>query len=68
MAKIKNIMVNGRNLYATPTGFKLTYRGTVIPASALYGTLDKGQARRVRKAVRSLGRIDLASAPRMTTL
>lgn len=54
----------GSAVYATPTGFKLSSRGHVLPPSAVYSSLSKGEARKLRKASRAAGLPCHASAPR----
>lgn len=56
------VVLNGKALYATPTGIKITARGSVTPPSVVLGRLPKGEARRVRKAARAIGRLDIAAA------
>lgn len=51
-------------IYATATGLRIGRLGRVVPASLLYGGMAKGTVRRIRKACRRIGRVDLASAPR----
>ncbi len=65
MASLK-VNLNGRNIFATPTGLKATARGKVIPASVFFGTMPKGEARRLRKALRKAGEARKASEPRRT--
>lgn len=60
-----NVIVDGKPVYATATGLKLTARGRVVPASHLYGVLPKGTARKVRKALRKAGDVLKAAEPRM---
>lgn len=50
-----NVKVNGKTLYATPTGLKLTSRGKVQPAGQVLSALSKGERRKVRKALHRAG-------------
>jgi len=56
------VTLAGKPVYATATGLKLTARGKVLPAGALLAALPKGDARKVRKALRSAGKGGLAGA------
>ncbi len=49
-------------IYATPTGLRVGSRGKVQPAGPFFAGLNKGCARRIRKACRAVGRIDLSGA------
>lgn len=55
--KTKNIGIelDGKTLYVTPTGLKLGAKGKVLDTSELYRSLDKGQTRKIRKALRANG-------------
>jgi hypothetical protein len=52
-------------VYATPKGFKLGSRGKVIHPCQLYGSVSKGDARRIRKAAYRAGLHGHAAAPRV---
>lgn len=54
------------NVYATPTGFRFGAKGKVTPASEVYSSLSKGEARRLRKAAYKAGMIKHAAMPRIT--
>ena len=54
----------GTPVYATPTGLRKGAKGKVQPVGYLFATLDKGNVRRIRKAARSIGRMDIAMAKR----
>lgn len=58
--------VLGKTLYATPTGLKLTARGKVEPAGAVFAKLSKGEARKVRKALHRAGKVAMAAEPRQS--
>jgi hypothetical protein len=49
-------------IYATATGLRVGSRGKVQPAGPFFASIDKGCARRIRKACRKVGRTDLSSA------
>lgn len=53
--KIEGISINGQAVYATATGIKLGARGRVQSPADVYGTLYKGDARTLRKALHRLG-------------
>lgn len=63
--RVRYVPVPGfSNVYATPTGLKAGARGRVLPAGLFLGALGtKGAARRLRKALRRMGRPDLSGAP-----
>lgn len=51
------------NIYATPTGLKIGSKGKVLSAAeALKQIPDKGERRKIRKALHAAGRVDLAAA------
>jgi hypothetical protein len=56
------IVVNGKPVYITPTGYKATHRGKVLAPAQLYAQLSKGQRRKLRKAARKLGFVGHARA------
>lgn len=65
-AKKFSLVPGTTNVYATATGLKATHRGRVLPAGVFFGCLpSKGDARRLRKALRRMGRVDLAREPRV---
>lgn len=49
------VTLNGKPLFATPTGVKIGPRGKVTPDAEIFGVLDKGARRKVRKALRAAG-------------
>jgi hypothetical protein len=53
-----------RCFYATPTGLKIGAKGKVMPVSNVLAAMDKGEARRLRKALRAAGETAKAAAPR----
>lgn len=58
------ITINGHHLYVTPTGVKVTVRGKVEDTGSVLARVDKGTARRLRKALRRAGHHTKAAAPR----
>ena len=54
------------NVYATPTGFRFGAKGKVKPASEVYSSLSKGEARKLRKAAYKAGMVKHAAMPRIT--
>lgn len=56
---------NGKNVFVAKTGLKLGSKGKVTPAGKLFGMMNKGEARRLRKTLRSMGRTDMSSVSRM---
>lgn len=56
--------VNGKRVIITPTGLKLGSRGKVMKAGTVFATLNKGEARRLRKSLRVLGHPGKAGEPR----
>ncbi len=65
--KSKSITVNGASITLTPTGFKTSSKGKVIPPSTLLASVSKGTARRIRKEARRHGFIRHAGAKRFAT-
>ena len=59
------VEVEGREVFATPTGVKLSSRGRVLSAGELFGVLPKGEARRIRKALRRAGQAAKAGEIRL---
>lgn len=43
------VKIDGKNVMATPTGLKLGSRGRVQSPGEVFGLLDKGTARKLRK-------------------
>jgi hypothetical protein len=64
MKTTTSFSLNGKSVYLTPTGLKVTARGKVTPVGRFLGALSKGEARRARKALRKAGRKAWAGAPR----
>ena len=60
------ISYQGKPLYATSTGIKLTARGKVTPATVFLSSLSKGEARRIRKTLRRTGYAGHAGAKRVS--
>lgn len=56
------LKLDGKQIYLTPTGFKLGSRGKVITADELYRQLSKGNRRKARKFARKNGYNSHASA------
>ena len=50
------------NVYVTPTGFKVTSRGKVVPKSAFLQSLPKSERRKIRKECFRAGYYEHASA------
>ena len=50
-----NVVLAGKTIYVTPSGFKVTQRGKVMSASETYAKLNKSDRRRLRKTARRLG-------------
>ncbi len=61
-----SIEVNGKIVYATPTGLKLGSKGTVQHTGQFLGQHSKGEARQIRKALRKAGETNKAAATRVT--
>lgn len=59
-----DFQIGGKNVIATPTGIKISARGKVTNMSAAYGSMSKGDARKLRKALRAAGHIQHAAASR----
>lgn len=57
------VVINTTLVYATPTGLKLGPRGKVVPPGQLLAGLDKGTARKVRKACYRAGLHRFAAMP-----
>ena len=57
------VTISGVKLYATSTGLKFGAKDRVQSPGSVYGSLDKGTARRIRKACRRAGLIRHAAAP-----
>lgn len=55
---------NGKNVFAAKTGLKLGSKGKVTPAGELFAKMAKGEARKLRKKLREMGRADLSGARR----
>lgn len=67
MSKATKVATVGQNtIYVTPTGLKYGNKGKVMPAGCVLGSMNKGEARRVRKVLRTLGRTQHAAAKRET--
>lgn len=57
------VKIDSKAVFATPTGLKIGSTGKVIPAGDLYGTLNKGTRRALRKSLHNIGRVNDAAAP-----
>lgn len=55
---------NGKNVFVAKTGLKLGSKGKVTPAGRMYGMMNKGEARKLRKTLRGMGRVDLSAVSR----
>lgn len=55
----------GNGWFATPTGVKHTARGKVAAPGLAFGRMTKGEARKLRKALRRAGFARHAAAPRL---
>lgn len=58
------VTVGKLKFYPSSKGIAKTSRGKAEPAGSIYSTLSKGEARKLRKALRAEGYISLASAKR----
>lgn len=58
------INFNGKNVFVAKTGLKLGSKGKVTPAGAMFAKMPKGDARKLRKKLRDMGRADLSGARR----
>lgn len=63
-ARSVKIIVGKDTYYATPTGIKASSRAPVVRPEYAYARLQKGPARRLRKALRNAGFTGHASRPR----
>lgn len=65
-----NIKVNGLSFYVNPNALtaKVGSKGTTQPVGEVYRGLSKGEARKLRKTLRSQGFAGLAGVPRSTKL
>lgn len=61
-------LADGRKVYATPCGLKITTRGKVASPAKVLGSLSKGEARRLRKNCYRLGLRYHAAAERTLNL
>ncbi len=52
----------GKQIYVTPNGIKLTSRGKVVPVEVFLSGLDKGERRKLRKALYKMGDYTKAAA------
>ncbi len=55
------VAFDGQEFILTPKGIKRGAKGRVVPDGILLATLDKGSARRVRKALRRSGHVGRAA-------
>jgi hypothetical protein len=63
--RLSGLEVYGDAVYATSQGIRIGRTGSFVPASTVYGYLDKAQARRLRKALHAAGFGSQAAAPRI---
>lgn len=61
---VVKVQVNSGSYWATPTGVKVAAKGKVLDAGMVYSSLSKGDARKLRKALRAAGKPALAGARR----
>lgn len=61
-------VLNGKkvHVHVTEAGVKLNARSKEMPVEGLLGAVDKGQARKLRKALRAAGHPAKAALPRIT--
>jgi hypothetical protein len=62
-----DVRVSEKLVYATPTGLRLNSKGRVLPDGIFLGTVPKGTARAIRKALRSSGLTGRAGTPRQNS-
>ncbi len=62
-----NIEVQGKQVWVTPTGFKLSSKGKVVSTGEFLGSLPKGEARKLRKEMFKMGQKSKASAKRLAS-
>ncbi len=62
-----SISVQGKQVWVTPTGFKLGSKGKVTPTGEFLGSLSKGEARKLRKEMFKMGQKSKASAKRLAS-
>lgn len=61
--KLEGIETEFGPVYLTPSGIKAGHRGRVQdPLAFLSGISDKGLRRKIRRASRAVGRLDVAAA------
>jgi hypothetical protein len=66
MIQTKVTTIGRQNIYLTPADqIRVGAKGPPHPVEEVYGSMDKGKARQVRKALHRLGRVDLARLPRV---
>jgi len=58
------VRFHNTNVFITPTGVRFSSKGRVLDTSTALGTLSKGQARILRKALRASGYAGRAGMPR----
>lgn len=64
--KKTTLSINGQPIYVTASGkVRVGTKGSATEVSKLYGTMDKGAARKLRKVFRDGGMVSLAAAPRL---
>lgn len=59
------ITLDGKAVYATPKGLKLGARGPVEPTQRILSETDRGNARRLRKALYRAGMVERAALRRI---
>jgi hypothetical protein len=53
--QVKLVEINGKTYYATGKGIKVSSRGKVTLVQTVFGSLPKGERRKLRKALRAAG-------------
>lgn len=64
-AKNLNVQIDGKSLFATPTGLRMGSKGKVVAPGNLFGVLSKSESRQIRKALRRVGEAHKAGAFRV---
>lgn len=62
--KVEGVKLFGKQVYGTPNGIRVGSKGHVIAPSFVFGKLNKGNARKLRKALRAAGFNGHAAQPR----
>lgn len=59
-----NFTFAGKTVYVAKTGLRLGSKGKVTSPSAMFAKMTKGEARKLRKALRAAGAAKFAAMPR----